>query len=248
MSAWIDENGYWHETTDAAAADAGVTTKNPDPNAGGRTGPMPTTTDAGQSTTPGSWWGRFVETPAQPGSGTTATTTDPGTGGGAPSGRPSGGIMDWGAQFHAPTWTPPDKFTYADFQAPTQDEAASRPGYRFAADEGKKAVETSQAAQGLYRTGGSLKDLYAWADKFATQNYNNVYGQDLTTYGTNRSNAAQNWLTNYNMSRDAFDRTYQGALDEFRPQNQYSLLDFARQWDAYKAQLDAQTALLGAGQ
>lgn len=240
MSVWIDDNGYWHETGEPAPSGEGDA-------------PAPATPDVSSKTpgtgldprAPGSWWGRLDETAMLPSSGSTARTD---TGGAGPaSGRPSGGISDWGAQFHAPTWTPPDPFSYASFTAPTAEEAASRPGYQFAAGEGKKALETSQAASGLYRTGGSLKDLYSWADKFATQNYNNVFGQDLSVYTTNRNNAAQNWLSNYNASRDAFDRTYSGALAEFAPQNQYNLLDFQRQWDEYQAQLNAATTIAGYG-
>jgi len=155
--------------------------------------------------------------------------------------------MDWGPQFNAPIFDAPAPFSYKDFVAPTLAEAQNAPGYQFGASEGEKALGGSQAAAGVYRTGGALKDLYAWANKFATQNYGNVFNQDSQVYSTNRSNAAQNYATNYGVSRDVFDRKYQGALDEFRPKEAYALGDFARQWDQYQAQLDAQKTLINAG-
>lgn len=169
------------------------------------------------------------------------------SGGGPPTGRPSGGLMDWGPQFNAPVWNAPAPFSYKDFTAPTLEEAQNAPGYQFGLQQGQQALSNSQAAQGVYRTGGSLKDLFNYTNQAATQNYGNVFNQDAQVYTTNRNNAAQNYMTNYTGSKDAFDRTYQSALDTFRPQEAYALGDFARQWDIYQAQLDAQKTLINAG-
>lgn len=198
----------------------------------------------------------------------------------SPSGQPSNGIGTWGPQFMAPVWQRPADFTYADFQKPadytpgtfslpTLAEAQNAPGYQFAAQEGQKALEGSKAAQGVYRTGGTLKDLYSWTNKFAEQNYGNVVNQNLAAfntnegnaasayktnlqgaedaYGLNRGNAASNWTMNYGASRDAFDRNYQGALDEFAPKQDYARLDFARQWSDFLSKLDLQKTILNNG-
>lgn len=98
--------------------------------------------------------------------------------------------------YQAPTPYTPTHFSYADFVAPTIDEARNEPGYAFAAQEGRKAVENSAAARGVLRTGATLKDILAWGDRFGEQNYNNVYGRKANTYTLNRNNAFQNWGAN----------------------------------------------------
>lgn len=128
--------------------------------------------------------------------------------------------------FSAPPAFSYDPFSYGDFQQPTLDEAKNAPGYQFAADEGRRALETGQAARGLLRTGGSLKDLFSWGDRFAEQNYGNVFNRDLQTYGTNRGNAFDNWSanrenaadayrTNYGISKDVFDTNYGNTRDAY---------------------------------
>lgn len=96
-----------------------------------------------------------------------------------------------------PTPPKPPAFSYADFKAPTLEEASKQPGYQFGLQQGEQALQQSRAAQGLLRTGGTLKDILDYGRSAATQNYSNVLNQDLGIYNTNRAGAVQAYNTNY---------------------------------------------------
>ncbi len=67
-------------------------------------------------------------------------------------------------------------FTLADYQAD--------PGYAFRLNEGTQALERSAAARGGLLSGGTLKDLTAYSQGMASQEYNNAYNRwtnDQTT-------------------------------------------------------------------
>jgi hypothetical protein len=161
-------------------------------------------------------------------------------------------------EFQAPAPFSYDAFSYQPFKAPTLEDAQKEPGYAFARDEGLKGVEASAAARGMLRTGGSLKDLFSWGNKFAEQNYGNVYNRAADTYdrnagmafdvwGANRDNAAANYATNYGISRDTWDRgaeqhllkadrDYKGSYDKFafgREAQKLTLEDLYKNRDYY---------------
>lgn len=71
------------------------------------------------------------------------------------------------------------------FTAPTADQARQTPGYQFALDQGKNAIQASAAANGSLLTGGTMTALDQYAQGLADTNYNNVYNQALNTYNTN---------------------------------------------------------------
>lgn len=98
---------------------------------------------------------------------------------------------------NAPQWKTPPAFSYADFQAPTLQEAQNQPGYQFGVQQGEQALQQSRAAQGLLRTGGTLKDILNYGQQAATQNYGNVLNQDEGIYNTNRAGALSTYNTNY---------------------------------------------------
>lgn len=81
------------------------------------------------------------------------------------------------------------------FTAPTLEQAKNEPGYQFASEEGRKALEASAAARGVLRTGGTLKDILGWGNKFAEQNYGGVFDRYARGY----------------------DARYQAAKDKYAP-------------------------------
>jgi hypothetical protein len=103
--------------------------------------------------------------------------------------------------FDAPRFTPPPAFT-----APTGDQVLNEPGYEFRKGEGERGIKAFASHLGALRTGGTIKDLLKYNQNFASQEYGNVYNRAADTY-----------RTNYGVSRDVFDRTYQGAKDAFAP-------------------------------
>ena len=200
------------------------------------------------------------------------------TGGGGDS-TWSGGGFEW-PMFNAPVFDPGpafvappafsyDPFSYEAFKAPTLDEAKAEPGYEFARTEGIRGLQNSAASRGVARTGGTLKDLIGWGNRFAEQNYGNVfnragqtYDRNFTsaasTYDRNRNNAADAYQTNYGISRDVFDRgydqrkdkfgfDYQGAKDMFAPKERAAGATFEDIYRRWRDELNATTSIATAG-
>lgn len=119
-------------------------------------------------------------------------------GGPTPAGRPNYGPAP---MFEAPVFQWGEKWV-----APTLEEAMNEPGYKMAAQEGERALQQSAAARGVLGSGGTLKDISAWGNRFAEQNYNNVFGRNLTSYNTR-----------FGTAKDIFDRFYTGKKDEYAP-------------------------------
>lgn len=156
-----------------------------------------------------------------------------GGGGGyaSPERRPLGALNYPG--FNAPSFTAPPQFAYKDYQLPTSEEIAAEPGFDFALKQGIKAYENSKAYLGTYKTGGTIKGLNDYAHNMAQQNAGNVIDRSMRTYELNRNNAADAYATNYGISRDVFDRNYQGAKDMYAPKAREAELNFARDWDVF---------------
>ncbi len=120
--------------------------------------------------------------------------------------------------FHTGPYAPPQPFSFPQFRAPSLEDARNEPGYAFARDEGQRALQTGQAAKGILRTGGSLKDLLAWGDKFAEQNYGNVFNRAKDTYSTNFATAFEPYKANAQIGLDAYTTNYRGAKDAYQSQ------------------------------
>jgi hypothetical protein len=80
------------------------------------------------------------------------------------------------------------------FTAPTAAEAAQTPGYQFQLAQGEGAMQNSAAGRGSLLSGRTLADLNNFAQGTASTNYQNVFNNALTQYGT----AYQSFLNNQN--------------------------------------------------
>jgi hypothetical protein len=123
-----------------------------------------------------------------PGIGPNGTMTGPtatagaSSGGGGSTGPDSSPLFP---NFQIPTYHAPNFRQAPAFQLPTLEEAQNAPGYQFGVQQGEQALQQSRAAQGLLRTGGTLKDILDYGRQAATQNYGNVAAQKLAEYNTN---------------------------------------------------------------
>ncbi|RQR87631.1 MULTISPECIES: hypothetical protein [unclassified Burkholderia] len=98
------------------------------------------------------------------------------------------------------------KFSYADFKAPTAAEAAATPGYQFALQQGLKAAQNSASARGLGASGAALKGAESFATGLADSTYGDTFNRALSAYSANRNNAASNFATNYASAGDRVNR------------------------------------------
>lgn len=141
----------------------------------------------------------------------------------------------------APTFdfgpAPDFNFTFDAFKAPTLDDAKAEPGYEFARGEGLRAMQQSAAGRGVLRTSGTLKDLAAWGNRFAEQNYGNVFNRAASTHDRNFGNAfdvaktrymgdLDEWSTNAAAKQRAGELAFQRAWEEYV----YSQDDAYRRW------------------
>lgn len=131
-----------------------------------------------------------------------------GGGGGAPAAAAPGlapitGTPDWFPK--APTSDLPAFTPGEAYKEPNYADALSDPGYQFEASEGQRQLEQSAAARGVLNGGGTLKDVNAWGQNFATQRVNDV-----------RDRSVNNYLLNYQTQKvDPYKYAYQNALDTF---------------------------------
>lgn len=85
-----------------------------------------------------------------------------------------------------------------DFVGPTAETFQADPGYDFRLKEGTRALVNAKSADGLLRTGGTLKGLMEYAQNLASQEFGNVWNRAYTSYRTNL---------------DADDQFYDNLLD-----------------------------------
>ncbi|KVF35784.1 hypothetical protein WJ09_09830 [Burkholderia vietnamiensis] len=98
------------------------------------------------------------------------------------------------------------RFSYADFQAPTAAQAAATPGYQFTLTQGLKSVQNSAAARGLGTSGAALKGAAGYATGLADSTYNDVFNRALSTYNANFGKAQTTFNTNYNSAANNVNR------------------------------------------
>ncbi len=84
------------------------------------------------------------------------------------------------------------------FQAPTGAQAAQYPGYQFQLQQGEQALQRSAAAQGNLLTGNTARDVNAYGQGVAQNDYNNVYNQALGQYQQNYNIFENNQANQYN--------------------------------------------------
>jgi hypothetical protein len=122
------------------------------------------------------------------------------------------------------------------YRPTTLQEAENDPGYQFARDQGRKTLENSAAGRGVLRTGGTLKDILEYGNKFAEQNYQSVDNRRFRNWGANTDLEFRTYDTNYRGQKDAFD----AVRDSER-------LTFQDQYNRWRDRLNSLTQLSTAG-
>jgi len=147
-------------------------------------------------------------------------------GGPGPVAGTLGGIAQ-GPQPYGGPWEPSFNLAGApkfSFRAPSLDEARNEPGYEFARSEGNRGLEQSAAGRGVLRTGGTLKDLASWNNRFAEQNYGNVFDRSFRTAQAEYAPQFADWqartAAEMERGRGAFQRPWDqyvyGSDDRYR--------------------------------
>jgi len=89
-------------------------------------------------------------------------------------------------------------YSGGDFVAPTLEEAANEPGYKFAVQQGQQAIERSAAAKGGVLSGGTAKALERYGQEMGELNYENAYNRKFNEWQTafNKSQVEQSNVYN----------------------------------------------------
>ena len=134
----------------------------------------------------------------------------------------------------SPTFNMPNapNFSFEDFRAPSFQDAQNEPGYQFALDQGTKALNASAAARGVLRTGGTLKDIIEYGNKFGEQNYGNVYNRAKQTYDTRLG-----------LAKDKFAPQFAQYQNAAQAEQARALAAFNRDYEVYNSQLQGQLSL-----
>ena len=149
----------------------------------------------------------------------------------------------------------PDPFTFKDFQRPDPNTIKDDPTYQFREREGRRGLEASTAAQGLARSGGTLKDLIKYGQQFASNEYQNIYNRDVgehqlgyqsaaDTYDRNFRNLLTTWGENRKTQFDSYDAELRGLLPGYEGEmlsystesaaaQRQTELDYDREWQSY---------------
>ncbi len=121
--------------------------------------------------------------------------------------------------FTPPGYTPPPAFKFDAFKSPTAQDVLSDPGYQFRLGQGEQALQQGAAARGTLNGGATQKAILGYGQDYASNEFNNVYNRDLTSYNTNYQSALGQYNTNYNTQYlDPYNIAYQGAQASFAPQ------------------------------
>lgn len=122
-------------------------------------------------------------------------------------------------EFNAPTFNAPAPFSYPEFAAPSGQQVLTEdPGYGFRRDEGLRTIRNEKSAQGILKTGGTLKSLADWAEGLASQEYGQAYDRSLGSWQANRGakaddydrlwkNTLSDYMLKYNAEGDKFNRS-----------------------------------------
>lgn len=163
-------------------------------------------------------------------------------GGGGFGGGPGGG-GGGGFNYQTPTYTGPARPQYnfqpapgldlPDFEAPDPEGIYADPSYQFRLSEGQKALERSAAARGTLLSGGTAKAITGWAQNFASQEYQNIWGRAVEAYNLQIQTLLDEYAPRFaeweiltDAERDAGNREWQrrwdmytfGINDQFRRQ------------------------------
>lgn len=143
-----------------------------------------------------------------------------------------------GPGFAPPTFQAPPPFSYKEFQAPTMDSIYADPSYQFRKGEGEKALSQRIASTGAYRTGGTIKDFINYNQNAASQEYGNIFSRATDTHNMGLQQALGTYGTNYGVSRDVYDRLYQGNKATFDAQTRDNELMNQRNFNNFIADYD----------
>lgn len=128
-----------------------------------------------------------------------------------------------------PTLGKPKPFEFGDFTPTTGKDVLADPSYDFRMEQGWKPIQASKAAEGMLRSGDTLRALTNYGQSFGSQEFGNVDRRRREDYQMNRGNARDAYQLNeidtplqfhgaeVNDLLGGYDRDLDAAEAEFAP-------------------------------
>ena len=111
-----------------------------------------------------------------------------------------------------PTYNAPELPTIDPWKEPGPEAIYNDPSFDFRKGIGEKALLNSRAAQGLTRSGGTLKDLLDYNQNFASQEWGNMRNRSLEGWRTNTDTT----LRRAGMDQDRARSMYEPQFAEYQ--------------------------------
>jgi hypothetical protein len=106
------------------------------------------------------------------------------------------------------------------FAAPTQAELESSAGYQSRLAAGQQARDRSAAAQGSVLSGGTQKALSRYGQDYASNEYQNLFGQNLATRGQNVGEYQQDYGNAFGAYQQRYGQFMDAENNQFRARQQ----------------------------
>lgn len=132
------------------------------------------------------------------------------------------------------------------WELPTKDAVFQDPSFELRRGIGERSLLNNRAAQGLARTGGTLKDLLEYNQGFASSEYGNIANRSLSGWQAN----TDAMLRRSGMDQDRAKALYEPQFAEYMnkvgaatraPRDAFdqSLKTFQTDWDLWRDQRDS---------
>lgn len=125
-------------------------------------------------------------------------------------------------------YTGPEYISEA-FRAPDEAAVYADPGYQFRLKAGQEALERSAAARGTLLTGGTMKDLTAYQQDLASQEYQKAYDRALQMYQLDDARQFRDYQTAYNRQFGEWQSEDERAFRQYQT-------DYDRQFGEWQAE------------
>lgn len=145
-------------------------------------------------------------------------------------------------QYSSEAFTPEGRFEapnealdFREFNAPTEAEAISSPGYQFRLAEGQRALENAAAAKGMLRTGNTWKDLLRYGQGAATSEYDKTYGRRRAEHDLAYQQARQQNQDQYGRALNEQQLAYQQGANTYGLNRQRDIDMYDRSFQKHQA-------------
>ena len=137
-----------------------------------------------------------------------------------------------------PEYTAPEIPTIEPWRQPSEQDMYADPSFGFRKGIGEQALLNNRAAQGLSRSGGTLKDLLAYNQNFASQEYGNIANRSLEGWRSNTDATLRRSGLEQERSRSMYEPQFAEYQNKVAVATRVPELEYDRSWREFLADYD----------